>query len=125
MNPNNLNLTTDTPVDKIIYLATGTLTIGAMSTGSSVIPHGLLFTPLLDGTWSTDPLFKFDSYDMGSGPPSTVSGFLFNIAPEVSASSINRIIEATNITASPITIYYRVFGLMPFGYSRHYGVGEF
>lgn len=104
--------TTDYPLDKIIYMGTGSFTVGATSSASDPVAHALPFTPLLDGTWSTDPTFAL-SYDMGSGPASSASGFLFDIAPEVSANSTNAIVSAQNVTGSPITVYYRVFGFEP------------
>lgn len=111
-NAGNFLFSTDYPLDKIIYMDTGSFTVGAMSAADDTVAHGLPFTPLLDGTWSTDPTFAL-SYDMGSGPASTASGFLFNIAPEVSANATNAIVSAQNNTGSPVTVYYRIFGFEP------------
>lgn len=103
--------TSDYPQDKVIYMASGSFSASAGSTTQN-IAHGLPFKPLLDGTWSTDSTFAL-SYDMGSGPVSTVAGALFNIEADVSSDSTNAIITVGKATAGSTTIYYRIFGFEP------------
>lgn len=110
-NAGNFLLSSDYPLDKIIYMTSGSFNVSAGLTTQN-IAHGLPFKPLLDGTWSTDSTFAL-SYDMGGGPVSTVAGALFNIQADVSSDSTNAIISVGKATAGTTTIYYRVFGFEP------------
>jgi hypothetical protein len=105
--------TTDYPSDKIVCLETGSFVIAPTSVGTTTIAHGLPFTPLMDGTWSTDSTFQTVSYDMGTGSLTTAPGFIFNAKAEVSADSSDITVEVENITGSSVTAYYRVFGFQP------------
>lgn len=111
-NASNFLYTTDYPLDKIIYMKTGSFIVGAMDTVDHSIAHGLPFTPLLDGTWSTDPSFSL-SYDMDTGVPTTAPEFIFDVVASTFASSTDSIVSAQNGTGSSVTVYYRIFGLEP------------
>jgi hypothetical protein len=56
-NPNNFLINTDYPLDMIIYYKFYELTTDGSSSQTVTIPHGLGFTPLLFGVWSTTPDF--------------------------------------------------------------------
>ena len=61
-NPNNFLINTDYPLDMIIYYKFYELTTNGSSSQTVTIPHGLGFTPLLFGVWSTTPDFAGISY---------------------------------------------------------------
>lgn len=110
----NFLLTTDFPLDKVIYLASGSFNMGAGSSGTTTVEHNLPFTPLAGGSWSIDPSFSV-SYEYGSGtfPSESPTTSIFNQLLEVSANDTDIIIGYENNSASPITAYYRLFGLEP------------
>lgn len=108
---------TDYPLDKIIYMTTGQVTVGATSTADVPIPHGLTFTPLMDGTYSTSADFNI-SFDIGSGEPYAGSFGFFAYNTSIDATSSNVNFHVVNFTSSSVTIYYRLFGLMPSGVSE-------
>lgn len=108
MNPNNLLLTTDNPLDKIVVLASGSFSVPSGFFGEYNIPHGLPYRPLPIVTWSTDPNFNV-SYE------ATLSGYTDMNTPQLiaqSTSSNYRFIPQ-NYTGSNLTYYWRVFGYMP------------
>lgn len=108
----NFLLTSDYPIDKVVYIESGSFTATASSQTIHNTAHGLPFTPLLDGTWSTGSGFTL-SYDMGTGPISTTPGLLFNVESDVSASSTNATITVGNATGSNVTVFYRIYGFEP------------
>ena len=106
-------LTSDTPIDKIVLLKSGSFTLpGSSSAYVTPIPHGLPFTPLCSGNWSTVSNFSIQ-YEFSSGTyPSSNPGYVFNAIMNVYADSTNIYIDADNIGSS-MTVYYRVFGFEP------------
>jgi len=111
MTPDNANKTlinSDYPLDKVVFMASGSFTEPSGGFGEYNVPHGLPFRPLLVGTWSTDPNFTI-SYEAGT------SGFTdLSIAQLTIQSTTNTIrLLPTNYTGSTITYYWRVFGFMP------------
>lgn len=116
MNPaqvKQMQLDSDFPTDKIIYLKTGSFSVPAMNTGNSTFAHGLSFAPLLGGNWSLTPDFAV-TYEFGSGSyPAPVPGYFFATQTDIYANAANIYVNAQNITGSGITIYYRLFGFEP------------
>lgn len=110
-------LDVDYSFDKIIYMKPGSATVGAFSGLDIPIAHGLNFTPLMDGTYSTDPLFQ-SSFDIGSGSPAPLSSGFFDLGSTIDADRTNAYLRLTNYTGSPITIYYRLFGFMPSNFNE-------
>jgi hypothetical protein len=108
-----MQLTTDNPLDKIIYMKTGSFTAAAMSLTTHTVAHELPFIPLLDGSWSTDASFELISYDPGSGPVSSAPGFIFNTEVSFDADATNIRLGAFNVTGSAVTVHYRAFGFAP------------
>jgi len=109
----NFDLTTDFPLDKVIYLNSGSLNIAASGTGSATIPHGLPFIPLTNLIWSTTPDFSI-SYMAGSGP-AAVDPTLYQLGIDsaVNADATNNVVSFTNFFTSPVTIYYRLYAFEP------------
>jgi len=111
MNPstaNNLLLSTDFPLDKIIYMNSGSISVPSGSSLDINVPHNLPFRPLLIATWSTTADFAI-SYEQG------VSGFTDLSIPQLSVQSTPTDIRflPLNYTGSTLTYYWRVFGFMP------------
>lgn len=113
MNPtniNNLQITTDYPLDKIIDYKSGSFTLPGFDGGTDVnIPHQLSFTPLPLMDWTTDATWG-TKYETGAGPVGT-SGYLYNSG----VSSFPTLYRLTfrNNTPTPVTIYYRIYSFMP------------
>jgi hypothetical protein len=107
-------LTTDFPMDKVIYLHSGTYTIPFPTMGATiVIPHGLPFTPLVSGSWDFNSGFT-TNYDYGTGSvPSSNPAQPFNVSLDIKANATNIVITPINVSGSSVTVYYRIFGLEP------------
>lgn len=111
----NFLLTTDFPLDKVIFLRSGSATINFPTAGQVVtITHGLLFVPLVSGSWSLDPSFT-TSYEYGSGtfPSNNLGASVFNISMDIRADSTNIIISPTNVSGASFTLYWRVYAFEP------------
>lgn len=107
-------LTTDFPLDKVIYLKSGSFSVSGYPGSNSVaIPHGLPFIPLCDMSWSLTPDFSV-CYPAGSSPPPT------NIALDnqgvenlLYADATNINISVSNFLTPAITFYYRIYAFEP------------
>ena len=107
-NANNFLFNTDYPLDKVIYLFSGSYTqIGETST-TVVVAHGLTFRPLVTGNWSKTVDFT-----------STKEMFLPEFSDitstyvQVFSNDTNITIRGIKPTAGNETIYYRIYGFMP------------
>ena len=103
---NDFLLTTDYPIDKIIGYTESSFSAPATTSSTYSTPHGITaFTPLAIVKWSTDPSFS-TSYDE--------IGVSFNfITLNGATDATNLYLYYFNLTASPVTIYYRVYYFMP------------
>lgn len=101
------------PVDKVVCLeADSFLMPGSTTNFYRAIPHGLDFTPLCGGNWSTVPDFSIQ-YEFSSGTfPSSFLGYAFNTTFNIFADSTSIYISGDNLVGS-MTIYYRIFGYEP------------
>jgi len=117
------NLTTDFPLDKVVYISSGSFTMGGATSGLYSFPHNLLFKPLCSGSWSLTPDFSVQ-YEFGSGTFPSENIFIspFNQVLSLSdnffgnaggADVTNVSIAWQNSSASSVTVYYRVFGFGP------------
>jgi len=114
---NSFSLTTDYPLDKIIYQTTGSLVVPASTPTSVDIPHGLPFTPLSNLVYSTTSDFAV-SYVSGSGPsPTDPSLYQLGIDVTLSSTGTNNSIAVTNFFTYDVTIYYRLYSFEPIGSS--------
>jgi hypothetical protein len=112
-NARNFLVNSDYPLDQVVYKNPGQLTVSAASFGTSVVAHGLPFTPLPQGNWSTQPDFAV-SYEFGSGPPNpsvATSIYLYDVTVDALGPDVT--VSVTNYSGSPVTIYYRVYAYQP------------
>ena len=108
----NFLINTDYPMDKIIYMASGSFSLGANGAGYTAnVAHGLSFTPLLIGTWSTSSSFTVSHECFWSG----WEGVDINsIIMSISSDGTNTKLFAINgSNSAATTIYWRVYGFMP------------
>lgn len=106
----NFLLNTDYPLDKIVYIHSGSFSAtggGGVGTYHSVV-HDLPFTPLMVGNWSTSSDFSITK-EMFIPSYTELTGAYC----EVASDSSDFTIQAINYDSSPITVYYRVYGFMP------------
>lgn len=106
----NFLLNTDYPIDKIVYLTSGSMTLDGLP---HTIAHGLPFIPLVGGYWSFsssfDTTYDFYSGDFPSGNPS----FLFAHEVQISSDATNITLNTTDIIGDSPTFYYRIYALAP------------
>jgi len=113
-NPNNFLVNSDYPQDKVIFLASGSTSLGSYFSAASVnVPHGLTFTPLPRMVWSTSSDFSV-CYEAGSGPaPQNVLRYNLGITGDIYSDATNISINFTNFISTAYTIYYRIFCFAP------------
>lgn len=103
----------DYPFDKVVYLHSGSFTVGASASSIESFAHNLPFTPLISGNWALTDSFNV-TYEYGSGTfPSSNPGYVFDQIANVYSDATNVYISADNVAASAKTFYYRVFGFQP------------
>lgn len=108
----NFRFTSDYPMDMIIYLKSGSISVaGFPDAGTTTFAHNLPATPLVDMVWSTTPTFDI-SYLSGSGPApqDATRNTPYGIIAQVSADATNISIGYNNSTDPAVTIYYRIYG---------------
>jgi hypothetical protein len=103
-------LTTDYPIDQVVYIKQEAYSIGA---GSNIsIPHGLPFTPLPMLQWSFNSNFSV-LYESNTGPfPSGNLDYLFSLQISIEANATNIVIRGNGVTA-PTTVYVRILCVAP------------
>lgn len=99
-------LNTDYPIDKIIFLESGSTTVAATGTSDTYYNHGLPDLPLLKGTWSLTSDFTV-SYDMGNPLYADTDDVIVSCH---STSTQYRVIINNN-SASSKTVYWRIYGV--------------
>lgn len=102
------NLNTDYPMDKIIYMTSGSYTQAGGGSTISTIAHNLPFRPLLVGNWSTSADFSTTN-EMFSPVYADIDGTYLLVF----SNDTNAVISGFKATAGNQTIYYRIYGLMP------------
>ena len=110
----NFLLNSDYPVDKIAYLYEGSYTVTTSAGDKQTIAHGLPFTPLVHGGWSTTSNFS-TTYTFGTGsiPTSDPTVAIYDIIVSVAADDTNIYILPFNVSGGSQLIYYRVHGFEP------------
>jgi len=106
-------LDTDYPLDKAIFLGSGSFTMGASTTGSEFVNHGLPFIPLIAGYWSLTSDFSLN-YEFGNGVfPSGNPGYLFQREIGYVQATITQVkMDWVNISTAT-TAYYRLYAFEP------------
>lgn len=97
----------DYPMDKVVFYKQESFTVPAESGGTPgeltiTIPHNLLFAPLPLAIWATDADFN-----------DTRTYAIFSNLQEVKADATNITVYFQNSSATPLTGYLRVYGLLP------------
>jgi len=108
--PRNFLLNTDYPVDKVVYINQGSV---SMAGGvDRDIAHGLPFIPLVSFVWSFTPDFSV-TYQYNMGPfPSGNPGYFFSLQVSISANATNIRLSGNGVLGAT-TIYYRIFAFVP------------
>ena len=109
MDPRNFLLNTDYPMDKVIYLNSGSHSMTGGGGSIKQFAHNLGFTPLIIGTWSFNSNFLTSREGgmftaEGTDPTTAYTTF--------SANATDITIDCFNPGATA-TIYYRIYGFMP------------
>lgn len=117
-----LILSSDTPVDKAIWMDESSFVIAGYDVITHSVPHGLTFMPLLKAVYSTTPDFSI-AYEMFSGPINTDPLILdpFQFYTDCGATTTHAELFIANYTASSTTIYVRFYGYMPTTHNEDVG----
>lgn len=102
-------LNSDYPLDKVIYQDIRSVAIPGYDYNDVTFAHGLGFLPLVSAQWSTASDFSV-SYNIGGGPN---TGATRSYATGIAADGTNIYLTTSNNTASAVTLYFRIYGLMP------------
>lgn len=105
-NAKNFLLSSDYSMDKIIFMASGSVTVSAGGADDNYTNHNLPVLPLMKGVWSYTSNFS-NSYDMGQPLYSDN-----DVSVLVQSNSTQYRVYAFNNGGSSKTIYWRVFGVM-------------
>lgn len=104
-------VSSDYPLDKVVYLHTRSVVVPAGSFNDQIFPHNLPFTPLVLGQWSFDSDFE-TAYDANSGPRAGAGGTLL-LQTTLRSNATNIVIFNSNNQAFDVTVYWRIYALMP------------
>lgn len=104
----------DYPMPYLVYFQPCNYTVGGSEYYKTIsFAHGLPFTPLLLGQWSTTAGGDFSvSYDLAIEVP-RFSGGQPLVAKVAGADSTNIYLDMTNNTGSDLTFYYRLAAFAP------------
>lgn len=102
-------ISSDFPLDKVIYIGGHQVTLGNFENEFIAIPHNLGFTPLVTAQWSTDANFSV-AYGINGGP-SVGADRAFDTSIDATGDVINLLTQ--NRSGSSATIYYRIFAFVP------------
>lgn len=110
VDPRNFLLNTDYPLDKIIYMTSGSFTANVTFSGTYDISHSLGFAPLPIMQWSLTSDFEI-CYEISSS--GTVGWESYGLSARVLSDNTELRISYYNNTGGNKTIYYRIIGFMP------------
>lgn len=101
-------VSSDYPLDKIVYMGSGSIVSASGSSTGASVPHELTYRPMIIASWSLDSDF---STSKDAGFPQYADFSLPYL--EVTSDYTNINITPMNLTGSTITQYWRAFGFMP------------
>lgn len=111
MNPRNFLLSTDYPIDKVVYQTTRTVTVGAYGYSDTDFLHGMPFKPLIVGQFSPNASYV-PLYEIGSTP--VVSGNVpYNTSIESDGTRIY--LSISNNTNTSVTLRFNIYAFQPTG----------
>lgn len=109
VDPRNFLLNTDYPLDKIVYITSGSATVNFSD--EITIAHGLGFAPLVFGIWSLDSDFSTSQeFDMMS---SDLYSSNYPYVTRLEADATNIYASFQNSEFVDETFYYKLFALEP------------
>ena len=110
----NMLVSSDFPLDKVVFMSSGSISVPPFGFNDVSVPHGLPFIPLVSAVYSTTSDFE-TTYEYNSGPVQTNTSlpgvFLYDTSDMSTSEHI--ILRHSNNTASSVTLYYRVYAFMP------------
>lgn len=105
----NFLVNSDYPLDKIVYMDSGSIVVGASSNVNVSIPHNLSFAPLPVFSWSLNSDFS-TSRISGIFPYADTT---YTEKTFIYTDPTNLNILAINNSTSSKTFYWRAYGFMP------------
>jgi hypothetical protein len=109
--PKKFLLNSDYPLDKIVYMTSGTFVSNAVGGGSVTIPHGLGFMPLPYIQWSLNS--DFSTCQEITERPGDLYPTVFPYIVSYESNATNIIINFFNGALAQTTYYYRIICFMP------------
>lgn len=116
MASNNLLVNSHYPMPWIVWKQEYSLSVSAGGYDYQQLPHGLPFTPLLIGQWSTSRNFD-PSYDLEISVPGGSTGGQVETMCSVGASASSIDITLLNNATVARTFYFRLMAFAPPGYT--------
>lgn len=112
--PRDFYLTTEYPIDNIVYLAEGSVsTPNGTSDFITVGSHGLPFTPLVMLVWSNDADFTVSNYFIDTALATSWFTSFAGQAYIGYANATDVFIQRDNTSGSTKTLYYRIYCFAP------------
>lgn len=113
VDPKKFLINTDYPLDKVVYMKSGSFSISGVGDTTTNISHGLSFIPLVCGQWSFNSNFS-TCYEFYSGTiPSQNPALLFDVTVEIIATSSQITLTTRKSSSGSATVYYRIFAFQP------------
>lgn len=103
----SLSFISNYQIDHIVFLAEGSITVPAEDFDTVTFDHGLPFTPLPLGEYSTSSTF-----DTSNSLGTNLGNDYFT---HIGANSTSIEVELDNLSNGSLTLYLRVYGLLPSG----------
>lgn len=108
-NQKRMLLSTDYPLDKVVYITSGVLVVTSSGSESQTISHGLTFRPLMVFSHSDDPDFTVSRTNglLPFGPAEQ-----WGVSVDTDSDTTIRVL-GFNSSSTSKTIYWRAYGFMP------------
>lgn len=110
----NFTLNTDYAMDKIVFLYENHQSVANNTySGNILIPHGLLFRPLVKMQWSNTPDFAVTNEHGDDSYYTNIFGTQAGQEYSASSTDTNILISLYNTSGSNKVLYYRVYCFVP------------